>query len=250
MRMIVDIKLTNGTIMTVVGDVANKEAAKMYAVQMSPRMFAMKELHVTNNNAIVNCDTWAQDKKASYQHGYKQFLAAFMLNGILQFMKVEAPSIKGVYNNIKINYGIQESIIMLIYEVNQRVNKRSAMYDSRIIVKDNAKLFDILNKAIAKIRQTPEINVSMQAVMAMVSLLKDYKSRKYTEIEPEKLIAFVASILYFLKPEEYNFDLNSNTIPMDACTALYWLVGQLDLDIKKYCSKSFGENDTGNMLIV
>ena len=235
MRQILSIKLHNGAIINVVGDTGDKQRLKQYAVSVSPRIFADLELRVTADMQIANVEVWAQDKRTVVQNGCRQYLVGFILNNAAQCLPVTAAGVKGAYNSVKMTYGISENPIMLIYEVGQQISYQSAVTEARKLVQSKESISELK-------RSLAQLCTGVKEVAALFSLINDYKDNKYTGIKANKLIAFVASMIYCKQPSKYRLDINGDTMKMDCQQAVKWIVSELMPDIQEYCKWLAGDD--------
>lgn len=234
MRQILELQLGSGEHIFIVGDAGSKENLKICAVHMSPRIFSDSHLWILPGSKILSSEVWSQEKKVTIQNGCKLYYVGFIINGAAQFLQTNAIGVKSAYNNIKVSYGIQENITMIILEVNQTVNRKSALQLSRQVVKE-IKQLNSLEKAVRQKINNREIEI-------MISLINDYKMRKYTNILPEKLIAFVATMIYYCNPAEYQLDINETTKIFNPQQAVEWVLKELRDDMQLYCNWIAGDN--------
>lgn len=246
MRYILGLRLKTGAILNIVGDFNNKESAKGMAVEMSNKLLG-DNLRLAPDCEIVSSETWAQDKKVYYQNGNLNFMAVFMFNGVVQNMNVISSGVKGAYNNIKIDYGITMNPIMLLYNTNQVIRKASAVIKSRSLVRDEKQLRELIKIAERKILNDGTMSNSFGALKAMISLLSDFKQSKYTKIEAEKLIIFVAALIKVVYPDKYDLDINANIAQANEMQGLQTVLNMLSPDIQKYytwiCGNDGGDGD-------
>lgn len=234
MRQILELQLGSGEHIFIVGDAGSKENLKVCAVHISPRIFSDSHLWILPGSKLINSEVWSQEKKVTLQNGNKLYYVGFILNGVAQFIQTTAVGVKSAYNNVKITYGIDENVTMIIFEVNQTVNKKSSMQLSRQVIKD-VKQLNSLEKSVRQ-------KINNREVEIMMSLLNDYKMRKYTSIAPDKLIAFVAAMIYYCNPAEYQLDITEMSRTLNPQQAVEWVLQELKNDIQSYCNWIAGDN--------
>lgn len=234
MRLIVEVKLKDNTIMNIVADAQNKESARGMAAQLSPRLFADKRLFVYNNTPIVKVEKWSQDKHISYQYGFKKYVVAFMLNSGVQFLQIQAGGVKSAYNNVKVQYGIQENPFMMIYEINQIVKQKSLMESAKAILSDSDKLKEIIKFALDKMVDMPELIPHSNEIKLLIGMVKDYKAGEYKDISPLAIVGITAVLIYLVNPAGMVLDIIPGMSAMDEAELVLWLIKQLAGDIEKY----------------
>ena len=206
MGLVVSIKLNNGTTMHLVGNKKSGAEAKNLAIKLSPRLFGDKDLHVTTSSKIVKAEEWDIPSKAIYSNGNRKFIVSFLMNDVTQFLNIDSSGVKSAYNNIRFKFGIQDKPFMMIYDVDQSVSKKSAMQTAKVALRDNNKLNIVINKSIEKIKNTPELKQHNDKVKLIIAMLKDFKDRKFLDINPNKIIAVVAVFIYFSDPSDFVLD--------------------------------------------
>ena len=110
------------------------------------------------------------------------------------------------------------------------LKKRYAIAEE--IIKDKNKLDDFLERLERKIKEVPKIGEKLSHVIVMVSLVKHYATKEYTDFPMASLIAVVAALVYFISP----IDLIPDGIPIagyvdDALVvAVCWSIVETDVD--------------------
>ena len=262
MRLVLEVKLKNNTIMNVIANAKNKEDAKNWAVTNSIRLFADTKMHVTSDSVIISCDKWSQDKQASYQSGFKQYLVAFYLDNITQFLRIEAAGVKSAYNSVKSKFGIQENVNMMIFEINQQIktdkkkntsennksevkkDRKSSVEYALRIVNDLNKLSYILTKANEKVKNIPILSLYNAETYLMFSLVTDYCCGRYANVSADTVVGIVSCCIYLLNPEDFLPDMSNDVANLDAVTVFAWAVKQSQDDLLTYskwacCNDSF-----------
>lgn len=91
----------------------------------------------------------------------------------------------------------------------------SGMSQAQELIKDPAKINELLDQVEQKIREIPVIGTDLANVPVMVSMVKGYITKEYTEVSPKVVAALVSALLYLIKGK----DLIPDNIP---------LLGQVD----------------------
>ena len=220
--------------MNVIADVQYKESARSIAAQLSPRLFADKKYIVYNNSPIHKVEKWAQDKQMRFQPGGRKYAVAFMFNNGVQFLQVQAAGVKSAYNNVKIQYGINENLFMMIYEINQVVHQKSVMNFARQVMSDESKLKEVIKFALDKMVDFPELVPYSGEIKLLIGLLKDYKAGEYKDISPLAIVGIVAVLIYTVNPIGLRLDIIPGMDKLDEADLVLWLIKTLSADIKKY----------------
>ena len=234
MRLIVTVKLKNSNLMSIVGDVQNKESAKSLAVQYSPRLFGDTSLHVHNDSPIVNVEKWSQERGYSYTPGNRMFMVSFLMDNVTQVLQIEASGIKSAYNNIKVKYGIQENPFMMIYEMNQSHRRKSAINVSKELIKDKDKTNRMLVKAVEKVKTFPVLGEYAQDIIYMISMIRYYINGAYTEVPVGTIVGALSCIIYFVSPLDLIPDVVPGLGQLDDVAVIIWAVKQIHNDIQAY----------------
>lgn len=248
MRMIVTVKLKNSNLMNIVANVQNKEAARSLAAQYSARLFGDSSLYVYKDSPIVNVEKWSQDTGYSYQPGNKKFLVSFFMDNVTQVLQVDAGGVKSAYNNIKVKYGIQENLFMMVYEENQFHRRKSAVNVSKEVLKDNNKTEQLLIKASEKIKTFPVLGEYAQDIILLMSMIRDYYKGNYKEVPLATIVGATASIVYFVSPIDLIPDIVPGLGQLDDVAVLVWALKQLHSDIERY--KNWVNEGEGEMIPV
>ena len=66
------------------------------------------------------------------------------------------------------------------------------------LVKDPAKLEDLLQQLEQKIKELPVAGDALSRVPLMISMIRSYITKEYTAISPKVIISLVAAMLYLL----------------------------------------------------
>lgn len=77
------------------------------------------------------------------------------------------------------------------------------------ILKDEEKMEKFLQKLEKKLKVIPAVGDKLAIVPIMISLLRNYKNKEYTEIPLGSIIAIISALIYVLSP----VDLIPDTLP-------------------------------------
>ena len=160
MRQIVTLRLENNNLINVIADVAKPQDARKIAVDNSARLLGNNSIiMITNQSKIVSSEKWEQSRVSNSQTGNKLYRVAFFLNNVTQCVDINAVSVKSAYNNIKIKFGIEENLFMIIYDMTQSIKKKSAMEQSLGNYRNGAYISKLLKDTANKTKTTEETKV-------------------------------------------------------------------------------------------
>lgn len=233
MRTIATLRLNSGNLINIVSNLESKEKIREEAAKQSNRLFADKELRITKKTHILSIEDWEKDARVNYQNGNKEFTVAFMLDNIVQVLKVNSSGVKGAYNNIRLKYGIQDDILTIIYEENQRLRKKSAINASRKILSNRNLTYNTINLAANKVKRTQGLNEYKKDLNIVFSMITSVVSGEYANIDLNKIVVAMEYIIYFLKPTEYFLESNNE---LNYISALKNIVDYMEEDINNYKS--------------
>ena len=83
------------------------------------------------------------------------------------------------------------------------------------LIQDPAKIDGLLDDLQTRLKDVPTVGTTLSNVPLMISMVKSYVTKDYTEVSPKVIAAIVSSFLYFVKRK----DLIPDNIP---------LIGHLD----------------------
>ncbi|MBQ1533012.1 MAG: DUF1232 domain-containing protein [Solobacterium sp.] len=83
------------------------------------------------------------------------------------------------------------------------------------LIQDPAKIDGLLDDLQTRLKDVPTVGTTLSNVPLMISMVKSYVTKDYTEVSPRVIAAIVSSFLYFVKRK----DLIPDNIP---------LIGHLD----------------------
>ncbi len=78
------------------------------------------------------------------------------------------------------------------------------------IMKDTAALENILQSAEAKLKEIPNVGEYAAKLPLMLSMIRSYIAKEYTEVSPKVVVSMVGALVYMLKGK----DLISDKIPV------------------------------------
>ena len=78
------------------------------------------------------------------------------------------------------------------------------------LIKDSGKLEALLQQLEQKLQEVPTVGNPLSKVPLMISMIRSYITKEYTEVSPKVIITLVASIIYLLKGK----DLIPDNIPV------------------------------------
>ena len=238
MRMIISVRLSNGTIMNVVGNFQNKDSALAMARQYSQDLFSNKELHITNKDEIVEIEKWAQDKQIKAQAGGRKYTVGYVINGNPGLEQINGSGVKSVYNSIKLRYGLNYEFFALIYEENQVISakykKKSAIAASKSKLRNKKEVDDIILKASNKMKTFPVLGEYAQDIALLLGIIRDYINGSYREIPVGTIVGALACVIYFVSPIDVVPDFLPVVGQLDDVGVIIWAVKLLHDDIQDY----------------
>ncbi len=93
-------------------------------------------------------------------------------------------------------------------KIKELLDESSAKVES--IMKDTAALENILQSAEAKLAQIPNVGQYAAKLPLMLSMIRSYIAKEYTEVSPKVVVSMVGALVYMLKGK----DLISDKIPV------------------------------------
>ncbi|MBQ1482968.1 MAG: DUF1232 domain-containing protein [Erysipelotrichaceae bacterium] len=93
-------------------------------------------------------------------------------------------------------------------KIKELLDESSAKVES--IMKDTAALENILQSAEAKLSQIPNVGQYAAKLPLMLSMIRSYIAKEYTEVSPKVVVSMVGALVYMLKGK----DLISDKIPV------------------------------------
>ena len=231
MRFLLSFKLDNGAVISLVTEAQNMSIAKNQAIQLSNSMFRDEVMHIKPNSALIHSERWGKDKIMAYRPGNKNYNVAFMFNGQPQYITTDGSGYKSAYNNVICKFALGNDTPMFIYEPNQKIVRKDAMIAARQVIKDNRTLGE-LTKTVGRVMQAdPKLSCYMDSFRELITLLKEYKSRKYLNISADKLISLVAVMIYV--SDTSNYTLESYGIN-DQVSAITSILKNMSGDVQAY----------------
>lgn len=116
----------------------------------------------------------------------------------------------------------------LIKAIDKNKTKAKAFID------DDEKTERMLQKFEKKLKLIPRIGNRASDVAVMVSMIRAYVKKQYTEVPKTSILLAIATVIYVLNP----FDILPEVLPLigyvDDAAALGMLLQSLHMDLKKY----------------
>ena len=70
------------------------------------------------------------------------------------------------------------------------------------LIKDPSKIEDLLQKLEAKLKEVPTVGTSLAKVPLVISLVRSYITKEYTEISPKVIASLTGSFIYLVKGKD------------------------------------------------
>jgi hypothetical protein len=240
MRKIVAVRLENDTTINIIANVKKPEEARNLAAKHFARLIGDKNYEITNSSKIISSEDWEQSRVSTSQNGNKLYKVAFYLNNVTQCIDISAVSVKSAYNNVKIKFGIEENLFMIIYDTTQSIKKKSAMEQANIIYRNGAEIGNLLRITANKVKVTDELNLAKPAIVILLSMIKDNYTGKYKITESE-LISTIACLIYFNEPYTTTQDIINGKEDISDIDMMLFLLNILKEQIYNY--KRFEEQN-------
>lgn len=234
MRQIVVVKLENDTKLNIIDDVEKPEDAKNNAIKNFKRLVGDKSLEVNSKCKIISHEKWEQERVSSNLSGNKRYRAMFYMNGSTQCVDIAAVSVKSTYNNIRIKYGLEDNIFMLIYDMTQLNKKKSATEYARTILNDNTKITEQFKEAANKISDSTKLVKCKQYIKVTYEMFIATNKKAYNGNIVNIMIPILATIVYYNKPCDYNYDIVKNGESISDEQALMYMIGQIRPYLKEF----------------
>jgi len=245
MRFLLSFKLDNGAILSLVANAQNMSDAKNQAIQLSNMIFRDDVMHVKSTSALVHSERWGKDKVSSYRPGNKNYSVAFIFNGQPQFVMTDGSGYKSAYNNVICKFALSNDTSMFIYEPNQAVTRKDAMNTARQVVKDNKAIGELIKLSGKVMQADPKLNIYTDGFRELITILKEYKSRKYTNVNADKIISLVAVMVYITDTSNYTLEAYGINDTVNAVTSI---LRSMFSDVQAYRSWLTNE-DPDNVVI-
>lgn len=234
MRQIVTLRLENNNLINVIADVAKPQDARKIAVDNSARLLGNNSIiMITNQSKIVSSEKWEQSRVSNSQTGNKLYRVAFFLNNVTQCVDINAVSVKSAYNNIKIKFGIEENLFMIIYDMTQSIKKKSAMEQSLGNYRNGAYISKLLKDTANKTKTTEELELAVPTIALLLNMVKDNYTGKY-RIAENDLISTIACLIYFNEPYATTQDIISNKEDISDISMMLTLISIMEKQIYSY----------------
>ena len=102
------------------------------------------------------------------------------------------------------------------------------------LLKDTDKLERVLQRLEEKLNTLPKVGEHLAKIPVMISLVRSYVKKEYTELPIGTIVAIVSAIIYTVNP----FDFIPDTIPvighLDDALVITMCVKLVDTDIQEY----------------
>lgn len=234
MRQIVVVKVDNGTNINIVDDVKRPEEARTHAAENFKRLVGNNNYEITKKSKIVSHEEWKNERVSSNLSGNKLFKAMFYLNGSAQCLDVPAVSVKGVYNNIKIRYGIEDDLFMLIYDTTQICKKKSAVEEAKLLVNNKQQTMELFKEVAKKAMSTNMSDDNIEELKTAFKMIQSYQNGIYISLNINIIISVLTCLVYYFKPCEFDMDLQSGMANMSDEAVMIWLLNQLVIYVNAY----------------
>lgn len=244
MRKIVAVRLDNDTIINIVANVSKPEEARSLAAKHFARLIGDKNYEITNSSKIVSSENWEQSRISTSQNGNKLYKVLFYLNNVTQCIDISAVSVKSAYNNVKIKFGIEENLFMIIYDTTQTIKKKSAMEQSISIYRNNVEISNLLKTTANKVKVTDELNLAKPSIVILLSMIKDNYIGKYKMAE-NQLVSTIACLIYFNEPYSTAQDIIDGNENISDINMMLFLLNTLKEQLYNY--KCFTERNNNNV---
>ena len=70
------------------------------------------------------------------------------------------------------------------------------------LIKDPSKIEELLQQLEEKLKEVPTVGEGLSRLPLMISMIRSYITKEYTEISPKVIITLVAAIIYLLKGKD------------------------------------------------
>lgn len=233
MRKIVAVRLSNDTIINIVANVNKPEEARNLAAKHFARLIGDKKYEITKSSKIVSSEDWEQSRVNTSQNGNKLYKVAFYFNNITQCLDVSAVSVKSAYNNVRIKFGIEENLFMIIYDATQSIKKKSAMEQSFKIYKNRLEVSNLLKTTANKVKVTEELNLVKPIIVVLLNMIKDSYTDKY-KIAENQLVSTLACLIYFNEPYSTTQDIIKDNENISDVDIMLFLLNTLKEQLNNY----------------
>lgn len=234
MRQIVVVKVDNGTNINIIDDVKKPEEARTHAAENFKRLVGNSNFEITKKSKIVSHEEWKNERISSNLSGNKLFKAMFYLNGSAQCLDVPAISVKGVYNNIKIRYGIEDDLFMLIYDTTQICKKRSAVEEAKLLINNKQQTMELFKEVAKKAISTNMSDEHIEELKTALKMIQSYQNNIYVCLNVNIIISVLTCLIYYVRPCEVDMDLQNGMNNMSDEAVMIWLLNQLVIYVNAY----------------
>ncbi len=102
------------------------------------------------------------------------------------------------------------------------------------ILEDQDKMEDLLRKLEAKLKEIPVAGKQLSMVPVLVSLLKSYIKKEYTDIPVKSIIAVISALLYWVLPADVIPDVIPGIGYIDDASVVAFCLKMIGDDLKDY----------------
>ena len=113
------------------------------------------------------------------------------------------------------------------------------------LLNDKDKLEEFLQKLEKKLETIPKVGNALSALPTMVSLIKSYIKKEYTEIPLGTIIAIISAAIYFLTPVDLIPDVIPGAGYIDDAAVVAACLALVGSDIEEY--KKWRDKNNKNM---
>lgn len=117
-------------------------------------------------------------------------------------------------------------------EAKQELQK--GLEEASEILEDHDKMEDLLRKLEAKLKDIPIAGKQLSMVPVLVSLLKSYIKKEYTDIPVKSIIAVISALLYWLLPADVIPDVIPGIGYIDDASVVAFCLKMIGDDLKDY----------------
>ena len=191
MRRIVTLKYNNDDTVNIIGD-ASADILIAQAIKLSPRLLGDRALYITEDLEFVK----EQDLDSSIRIASKPFI----LDNVVQVVKVCSDSPVGAYHKVRIKYSVEIPGIAIVYEFDQEKNKISVDSITKKLMSGEMRIDKVLNKAYKLLGETPELNDFREDIVTMLNMIRDCSMGLYNGVDNYTMFNMISAIVYFVDP--------------------------------------------------
>jgi len=106
--------------------------------------------------------------------------------------------------------------------------------EAKSAIKDEDKFERLIQRLENKLKLVPHVGKYISDIACMVSLVRNYIRKEYTDIPLGTIISIVSTLIYIISP----IDLLPDSIPLvgyiDDITLLLWVLKSINSDVEEY----------------